>query len=1796
MALALPAPPSTAIERQSGHSDPLTIRKGPHSGTTAVQKSRKTGRALGAIDSFKNPLAVTTWAGNGTNATVDGTGSAASFRDMGGAAIIGAFGYVGTTGSIRKVDLSTAAVTTRAGSATQVTTCVDSTDPAQVRFSVINDMASDGTYLYTANFSCSKIRRTAVATGATSTVAPLAVAHLTLAPDGYLYATNGTTVYKVNPGTGSYSTFTTMSGTAAAITSDATYLYVKWQNISTPTISKVLLADPSQKTTFLTGSPADINVLMSSGDYLYSGAATSTGGTVRRYAKSDASWVAVAGTAALGYQDGTGADSWFNNIQGIASDGSIVWIADSGNHRFRKGVTADPLPSVQPPEATTLTVLPEAKVTTFAGNGTNATVDGTGTSASFARPRAITKVGSFGYVATDGSIRKMNLTTAVVTTLAGSATQMTSMTDSTDPTQVRFCTIGDITTDDYYLYTTNSCVTWGPIRRTSIATGATSSIVSVSGVSYIVMGPDGYLYGAGGTNTTVYKIDPVSGTFSTFTTFTGSASALAADGTDLYVKWQNVNTPTISKVAFATGAQSTFLTGTPADVQGLTSAGGILYGAGANSSGQAVWGYDKGIASWYVIAGLRNNSGYIDAIFTDARFNYVAGLVVDGTNLWITDRDNYRIRKAELGMLPAQQFGSYCAGVETHAISPCGTIAEPVNTAIGNYVNTTTDATLPGIGVPFAFTRTYNSPDATSGPLGPGWTHALNASLTVLSSSNVQVRTEDGQQELFLLMPDATYAPAPGVRDALVKVGSTYTLTRHDQVVYAFDSTGRETSIKDRNNKGLTLAYSGGVLTSITDSVGRVITLTYTSGLLTGLSLPDGRSVSYGYTSGRLTSVTDMRNGVTSYTYDSGGRLATIVDQNNHTVVQNVYDTSSGRVIQQTDGLGRISTFTWDANTQTSTFTDARGKVWKDIYSSNVLIKRIDPLNDTTTYGYDMGLNTATVTDPRGNATSFSHDARGNLLTRKAPAPLSYQESWAYNSRNDPTSYTDGRGNTTTYGYDGAGNLTSMTRSGNILTQYGRDPGGTGLLTSITDPNNRTTTLGYDSSGNLTSITDPLGNKTTMGYDSSGRMTSKVEARGNVQGGNPADYTWSYTYDAADHVLTQTDPLGNLTTWVYDPAGNLTGPTDANSHATSYGYDADNRLTSVTAPDNTVTSYSYDFVGNLASRTDANGHITSYGYDDANRLTSVTSPINQVWSYGYDGNGNVTAKTLPSAGTVTYTYDVLNRLAAIDYSDTTPDVSFAYDANSNRTSMSDGAGTETSAYDTLNRLTSVTRGSDVFSYQYDPASNLTQRTYPDSTVITYGYDNAERLSTVASGGATTTYGYDAASNVTSVTLPISNGYVQSYAYDRAGRLTQVDNAKAGSSLSKFTYTLDPVGNPTQVVTTTETMSYGYDALDRLTSACYTPPTCSGSGTFINYTYDPVGNRLTEVRSAGTTSYSYNAADQLTQTSGPSGNVSYGYDSNGNETSTGSRTFAYDLENRMTSTSSGGSIISYTYGGNGRRLQASAGPQPPDKTNYHWDPNASLPLLALERDGNNGLLRRYLYGSGQLLSMYTGGGNYYFLQDMLESTANLTSSAGAAEWTYAYEPFGTTRTETKNDPAAPTNLMRFTGQLFDTDTSLYHLRARQYDPVTGRFLALDPAPESTDIPYVGSYVYATDRPSVFVDPRGQGAECSRNGYTDVNVSFFLFDFGWMKDACGRHVYGGFGVGGVGISETFSKSSVSCVSYSVQGFTPVGAGGSYGRGFNSAEPGVPTHGFAEVGFGTFGGGAYLNFVRHCPAGNP
>jgi YD repeat-containing protein len=112
-------------------------------------------------------------------------------------------------------------------------------------------------------------------------------------------------------------------------------------------------------------------------------------------------------------------------------------------------------------------------------------------------------------------------------------------------------------------------------------------------------------------------------------------------------------------------------------------------------------------------------------------------------------------------------------------------------------------------------------------------------------------------------------------------------------------------------------------------------------------------------------------------------------------------------------------------------------------------------------------------------------------------------------------------------------------------------------------------------------------------------------------------------------------------------------------------------------------------------------------------------------------------------------------------------VAFGYDENSNRTLLRDGEGTETYAYDALDRLSKLVRGARAFSYDYDAASNVTQRRYPDGRSVDYAYDNDGRLEQVISAAKTTVYSYDAASQLTETALP--NGYEELRGYDRAGR-------------------------------------------------------------------------------------------------------------------------------------------------------------------------------------------------------------------------------------------------------------------------------------------------------------------------------------------------------------------------------------------------------------------------------------------
>jgi RHS repeat-associated protein len=1002
-------------------------------------------------------------------------------------------------------------------------------------------------------------------------------------------------------------------------------------------------------------------------------------------------------------------------------------------------------------------------------------------------------------------------------------------------------------------------------------------------------------------------------------------------------------------------------------------------------------------------------------------------------------------------------------------------VDDPVSDGLGRYEAAVTDATVASPGLPFAFTRSYTSGDNFSSELGYGWHTVYGSRLTINTSVSPNTATAhmgSGQQIVFTKNQDGTWAAPSWTTATLTYASGTYTLSQSDRTTWSFNSSGALTAITDRNGQRETVSGSVGAPMSVTLSNGKQITFTRDgTGRTTMITLPDNRTVSYVYSSaGDLITVTDLRGGTTHYTYNSYHQLLTVTDPRGHVVLTNVYG-DYGRLASQTDALGNTTTYGWtDCNVicglPTSSATDPRGNTWTNTYTyDGLLLSQRDPLGDTSAYSNDTTTREPlSYTDALGNTVSYGYDSQQNLTQTTLPGPIS--SSATYNSSGGLLTSTDGRGYTTSDTYDTSGNPTLVTQPGGATVAMTYNAAG--QLTGVTDQAAKTTSYGYDSAGNLASTTSPLANETTYGYDSAGRRTSIVDPRGNVSGGTPNTYKTTIAYDNGDEVTSVTDPLGDATTYTYDADGNLTSVTDPNDNTWTYSYDADNRLTQETAPDLSTTTYAYDQVGNLVTRTDGNQNSTIYAYDLDNRLITITDPLDRTWILGYDADSNLVSVATPSDGTISYLYNSLGQQISTTYSDGTPSVSWSYDDDGNIATMSDGDGTVNYSYNQLDQLTQASRGSDTFTYTYDPVGRIATRTIPDGTTTSYTYTDDGTLATATTGSQVTSYQYDPAGNLTQTTLP--NGVVETSSYDPAGRLTQLDDG-----FRSFGYGYDPAGNLTSRTIDGVASDYGYDTLNRLTSI--TGPTS------ISYGYDPVGNRTSMTDTSGTTTYSYDLADQLQSATGPGGTTDYGFDQNGNETSAGAWTYTYNLAGQLTAASNGTTTINYGYDGNNDRITTTVDGTTTDSL---WDTNNPLPQLALERDSDGNLIRRYTYGNDRI-SMTTPDTTAYYSTDMLGTVTELSSPDASQLGQYDNNPFGDNATATNLDPSVANNPFLYTGQYQDPTTSLYNLRARNYDPTTSRFTTPDPlAPQS----HASTYTYTANNPLTYTDPSGmkRGGRC------------------------------------------------------------------------------------------------------------
>lgn len=663
-------------------------------------------------------------------------------------------------------------------------------------------------------------------------------------------------------------------------------------------------------------------------------------------------------------------------------------------------------------------------------------------------------------------------------------------------------------------------------------------------------------------------------------------------------------------------------------------------------------------------------------------------------------------------------------------------------------------------------------------------------------------------------------------------------------VSYQYDTSGRLWKVTDREGKVTTFAYSGSTsrLTSITDARTNVaLTLTYdaqgkVASQKDARGLSTGETTTFGYVvNGDETRVTTVTYPPTSFepsfsptvadSYTAQGWLTRRVNRpiSTETLTETYTYDGTGNRTSVTDARGNTTDFCYDVSYTGAPISGSRGNQ----------TRRIDPPpapgqpRPVTFSAYDAYDNLTQVVAPNG----VPSGATVTCATDLSAIDADFATDFAYDATGARLVSTTSR-----FTDPDTGLVTATTKY-----EY-TDVANPGLATTIIPPRGNTgqspdytyaTTMTYFGSGSragmLESLTDALGNKTNYDYDAVGRRTKVVDPLGNAAGGVPADHTAESIYDKEDRLTFTKLPApaagGSqlVTESRYDAVGNRVVVVDANGQVMTYAYDNRDGLLQVkespsvwsdpaSPPADVITTeYAYDAAGNMTRMTRAKGNgtyerATDYAYDGRNfvrRETQYpawpTTTPTLVTSSTHNPNGNLATTIDALSRSTTLGYDALNRLASIDYSDpSTPDVAYAYDRNGNRTSMTDGTGTTSYVLDEADRLTSVTTpGPKVVGYRYDREGNRTKLIYPDATTVAYTFDKAGRMSGLTDWASrTVAYTYFPDGLVETATNP--NTTVATYAYDNARRLNDIRHSAGVTTLDRFVYGLDSVGNVTSV--------------------------------------------------------------------------------------------------------------------------------------------------------------------------------------------------------------------------------------------------------------------------------------------------------------------------------------------------------------------------------------------------------------
>ncbi|KPU45384.1 tRNA(Glu)-specific nuclease WapA precursor [Oxobacter pfennigii] len=353
------------------------------------------------------------------------------------------------------------------------------------------------------------------------------------------------------------------------------------------------------------------------------------------------------------------------------------------------------------------------------------------------------------------------------------------------------------------------------------------------------------------------------------------------------------------------------------------------------------------------------------------------------------------------------------------------------------------------------------------------------------------------------------------------------------------------------------------------------------------------------------------------------------------------------------------------------------------------------------------------------------------------------------------------------------------------------------------------------------------------------------------------------------------------------------------------------------------------------------------------------------------------------------------------------------------------------------------RGNDINNI-YDSLGRLKSRTLTmgaNKHVTRYGYEEVQgtpgatttRLKSIDINNTITNYTYDKNGNIEKVTIP-GGSYIE-YFYDELNQLIRENNQITN-------------------VTTVYTYDAGGNILTRTEYSFTTGPVGTATKEYI-YTYDdPVWK------------------DKLkfftTKINNVTTDKSISYDDVGNITAYDGYTYTWEGGRQLKSISGNGKTIEFKYNDAGIRTQktvyqGTTTPTVESTTKYHLVGDKVTYEIKTDADGKIDTIYYTYDSAGKLASMNLNGVEYFYIRNGQGDITGLFNKNGTQVVSYTYDTWGKLISIKDQNGADVTNDVthvgyknpyRYRGYRYDTETGLYYLQSRYYNPEWCRFINAD----------------------------------------------------------------------------------------------------------------------------------------------